>query len=495
MRPVLPAFSRGSSPVLDTASSPVLGTTLCLCLLGPLLLATPPKGPQPPLTQDAEAQDGASSRPATQPEATPYRSLFDGKTLKGWTTRGGRYDGNAVWTVEDGALTGREGKKHAGGLIYTDRRFRSFDLELEAKIDYPFDSGIFLHMTKEAKGLQITLDYRPGGEVGGIYSEGWLQHNPEGAARFKRDAWNKLRVRCTGTTPKVIVWLNGKVLTRFEQKRNAKGFTNVGLIGLQVHGNRNDPRKHAARFRKIRIRELPCVDDRLFDVDERGQLHAKPTAKKMGWRNLLAGGLLDWESIGGKTREPRDGYLFEKGVLSFPRKGPGGYLRTKEDFRDFELRLDFKLAFMCNSGLFLRGDRKGGNPAYSGCEIQILDDLNWETTTKTKLKKWQFTGSLYGSTPPAIKDALRRPGAWNSYEVRYVGKRLSVRLNGLLLYDVDTHAAPGNPPFAKRAKTGFIGLQRHAPAQVRDAIYASFRNIWVRKVEAKAKELEEGKGN
>ena len=41
---------------------------------------------------------------------------------------------------------------------------------------------------------------------------------------------------------------------------------------------------------------------------------------------------------------------------------------------------------MANSGLFLRGNRAGGNPAYSGCEIQILDDHNWEKVSEKALR-------------------------------------------------------------------------------------------------------------
>ena len=35
-----------------------------------------------------------------------WSELFDGRTLDGWVTKGGRYDGNARWTVEDGAIVG-----------------------------------------------------------------------------------------------------------------------------------------------------------------------------------------------------------------------------------------------------------------------------------------------------------------------------------------------------------------------------------------------------
>src|SRR4030095_1182860 len=102
-----------------------------------------------------------------------------------------------------------------------------------------------------------------------------------------------------------------------------------------------------------------------------------------------------------------------------------GELLSREDFRDFRLRLDFRIARMANSGLFLRAARDGSNPAFSGCEVQILDDFDWESVTGTKLKPWQFTGSLYGSVPPGDRGALRALGEWNTYEVLYQGARLA----------------------------------------------------------------------
>jgi hypothetical protein len=84
--------------------------------------------------------------------------LFDGQSLRGWVTRGGRYDGNARWSVEDGCIVGRQGPGGEGGLLYTEKRYTSFEFSLEVKLDYPFDSGVFLRMAPEGKGAQVTLD-------------------------------------------------------------------------------------------------------------------------------------------------------------------------------------------------------------------------------------------------------------------------------------------------------------------------------------------------
>ena len=295
--------------------------------------------------------------------ASGFVPIFDGATLRGWVTRGGRYDGNARWSVEDGCIVGRQGPGGEGGLLYTEKRYTSFELCLEAKLDYPFDSGVFLRMAPEGKGAQVTLDWREDGEIGAVYSDGFLAHNPDGAARFRRDEWNELRVRCTGFDLRIQAWLNGTELVDHELPAGSPGYAPTGLIGLQVHGERGDT--GAARFRNLRLRELPLFGAELLRSDAGGALALTPRAEEQGWKALLgtAGedALAAWQVEGEKDR-----YRVEGGVLSFLAQGAGGHIFTREDFRDFRLRLDFRIAKMANSGLFLRAARDGSNPAFSG---------------------------------------------------------------------------------------------------------------------------------
>ncbi len=407
-----------------------------------------------------------------EPGFTP---LFDGTSLAGWVTTGGRYDGAARWTIEEGCLVGRQGENGEGGLLYTERRYTSFELRLEVRLDYPFDSGVFVRMAPADKGAQVTLDWREGGEIGAIYSDGFLQHNEQGAARFRRDAWNDVRVRCTGFDMRLEVWLNGDKLTDFELPPDSPGFAPSGLIGLQVHGERGDT--GAARFRNLRVKELPLLGEELFAETASGLLALTEHGARLGWKPLFDGSSLEGWQIEG---EP-DRYRAAEGVLAFLARGGGGHLATREDFGDFLLRLDFRPARMANSGLFLRAARDGSNPAFSGCELQILDDFDWEQVTGTKLAPWQFSGSLYGALAPGEK-ALRPIGEWNTYEVLYRGQRLAVALNGRTLYDVDTHTlAPENgKPFAERAPRGFIGLQHHGAEGVEGEVVVEFRNLFVR---------------
>lgn len=413
--------------------------------------------------------------PAVRPEPV---SIFDGRSLAGWVTRGGRYDGHADWTVEEGAIVGRQSAKREGGLLYTDRPYTDFVLTLECRLDWPFDSGVFLRMAPNGKGLQITLDQREGGEIGAIYADGFLQHNPRGAELWKRGDWNALEIRSSGAGSRIVAQLNGAPLLEFTLAPDAEGYAPTGLIGLQVHGERDDPAANACRFRNLRIVELAPTETEPFRANPAGVLERTPWGVAQGWRSLFDGRSLDgWRPVGGTS-----GFAVTDGAIALQTRGDSAHLATGEDFADFALRLDFKIAEMTNSGLFLRGDRAGGDPAWTGCEVQILDDFHWEERTHSKLEPWQFTGSLYGSVAPA-QHALKPLGEWNTYEIEYAGPRVRTVLNEVLLYDVDTRSVrvpTDRPAFEKRARTGFIGLQRHAPEGVRGDAYAWFRNIWVR---------------
>ena len=407
-------------------------------------------------------------------EEPGFVPIFDGSSLEGWVTRGGRYDGDATWSVEEGCIVGRQGPNGEGGLLYTERLYSGFEVRLEVKLDHPFDSGLFVRMAPEGKGAQVTLDWREGGEVGAIYSDGFLQHNEEGASRFRRDAWNDLRVRCTGFDMRLEVWLNGSKVTDFELPPDSPGYAPVGRIGLQVHGERGD--SGAARFRNLRVRELPLFGQEVFTDKADGLLEVTPFGQRLGWRPLFDGRSLEgWEVEGDADR-----FRAADGILSFLARGGGGHLFTREDFTDFRLRLDFRTSRMANSGVFLRAARDGSNPAFSGCEVQILDDFDWESVTGTVLKPWQFTGSLYGAVP-GERTALRPIGQWNTFEILYRAKRLAVALNGRTLYDVDTAALvpESGEPFAERAPTGFIGLQHHGSENVTDEVLVAFRNLFV----------------
>jgi hypothetical protein len=436
--------------------------------MGPLVLSLAVVAP---LAQDAGA---AAAQPAAVPR-TGAVALFDGKTLAGWTTAGGRYDGPARWTVEDGCLVGRTTEAGEGGLIYTDRCYHSFDLELSVQMDWPFDSGVFLRMLPPAsgrKGLQVTLDHRPGGEIVAVYADGLLEHNEAGAVHYRRGEWNRVRVRAAGGARcHVQAWVNGQQVTDYRLPADAAGFAESGRIGLQVHGG--EPSRSAVRFKDLVVRELPVFDSAEFAIDERSEL--RPLRDFLP---LFAGGGLE------AFEQPvPDGFVVRDRLLALLAGHGARALHTRADFADFELRLDFALAPGADTGLLVRAAR-GPDGARSGCEVEIRDDHQPASETDAASGGHVLTGSVRGAPPPAVRDALYPAGCWNTLEVLLQGPRLRTRLNGFTLHDVqlDGLVAEAGQPSGARARTGFLAIAGGSGLAA-GGVCAWFKNVFVRRLE------------
>lgn len=168
--------------------------------------------------------------------------------------------------------------------------------------------------------------------------------------------------------------------------------------------------------------------------------------------------LTGWEMIDAQTWSAKDGILYVA-------QGGGGWLKSTKQYKDFILELEYKLEKGGNSGVFLRALREG-NPAFSGMEIQILDDHGKEPTIHS-------TGSLYDAVAPLV-NASKPAGEWNKYRISLKGNRLKARLNGKDILDTNLADPELNArmaddrKFDKRAQVGFIGLQAYGnPVQFR----------------------------
>jgi hypothetical protein len=275
-----------------------------------------------------------------------FAPLFDGVSLTGWRiiprTYGCLYPGGprvlevltdfppdyneqasahpAAWTVEDGAIVGRQDPPGSGwgGYLITDRAFGDFELRLDANPDWPADTGVMVRRRRDSwEGLQVLIDHRQSGSIGGFYGNGiGAFHVVPFALDAARDAagkaiglrgddpatsvepftaakramltrsadletflgtwrfgdWNEFRIRCVGGLPLVTVWINDLLVAEVDlailQAPNfAPGAVSEllgsgGHIALEVHDN--DPMLgegrwgHGARcrWRNIRLREL-----------------------------------------------------------------------------------------------------------------------------------------------------------------------------------------------------------------------------------------------
>lgn len=166
------------------------------------------------------------------------------------------------------------------------------------------------------------------------------------------------------------------------------------------------------------------------------------------------------------------GYAVEDGAIVCRR---GGNLFTEKEYADFVLRLEFKVPPGGNNGVGIRTPLQR-NPAYSGMEIQVLDD---DHPMYNNLKTYQFHGSVYGVVP-AKRGHLRPAGEWNCQEIRAEGSRIRVTLNGQVIVDADLaeiekpyldgHEHPG-----LLNKKGYIGFLGHGSP-------VEFRNIRVKEL-------------
>ena len=356
-------------------------------------------------------------------------SLFDGKSLDGWTTTGGRYDGRARWSVEDGAIVGRTAEDGAGGLLYTNDAHTAFDLELDVKLDHPFDSGVFVRMVPPGggKGAQVTLDDRPGGEIGGVYADGFLAHEPDDVKPWKLDDWNHVRVRCTGFDMHLEAWINGQLVTDHRNARGAEGFAPSGLVGIQVHGGGAEQgHGGVARFRGLSLAPLPVF--------------GAPRDDHFGtWQPQLTKSLEGWDARGLRSREgeepvPTTGV--EGGVVTL-----FGSLESQAAYRDVALSFELR---MPEGGFFL----------------MRLRDVPMGP-------RWSPTLPILAATDdmgfgPGTPSAVIEPGAWTRVEVLMHDRRLALAIDGQTVFD-----RTGGGVLVKDVP-GPIALSCFAGAELRD---------------------------
>ena len=174
-----------------------------------------------------------------------------------------------------------------------------------------------------------------------------------------------------------------------------------------------------------------------------------------------------WE--GGDNWTIENGYAIDQGNI-----------RTKEEFGDCQLHLEFAAPEEVKGS----GQGRGNSGVYlmGRYEVQILDSYDNETYYDGQC------GSIYKQHPPLV-NACRKPGEWQTYDIIFTAPRfnddrtvkspgyVTVLHNGVLIQNHfellgDTKwDAP--PSYSKHPERGPISLQFHGNP-------VRFRNIWIR---------------
>lgn len=342
------------------------------------------------------------------------RDLFNGRNLDGWQVT------ECDVVIEAGALV----LKGGNGFVRSDHRYGDFTLELDwrARQEKDYDSGIYFRAELPMgtrpwpTRYQVNLLQGAEGNVGNL-------PGATSTGLIKAGQWNHFKLTVVG--PKAALEINGKPAWQVESIEPASGY-----IGFQAEV----PKGGQFEFKNIRLTEH-------------------------GYRSLFNGqDLAQWE---GATTDASACWKVEDGLLLCTgQKGP--WLRSREQYGDFNLRLEYKLKPGGNSGVFVHvpkdGDHRGsenngGKP--SGVEIQILDDAS---DRYKDIKPYQFSGSVY-AIAPADPRVSKEAGEWNTLEINCSGPSYRITHNGRVVVDA---TAEKFPELTRREQKGYLGLQNHS---------------------------------
>ena len=204
--------------------------------------------------------------------AKKFVSIFDGKTLEGWTQK----NGTATYVVKDGAILGTTKEGSPNSFLCSNKLYGNFDLQFEVKlINNELNSGVQIRSQtkdlndKEKKrgdkfgrvnGPQVEIEATrdKGAESGYIYGEacgGWMtpKDKLKPHKHFKDGKWNKYRVLAEGA--RIQTWINGNQVSDLVDKEKLKTHPK-GFIGLQVHGVRKGSGPYSVTWRNIKVREI-----------------------------------------------------------------------------------------------------------------------------------------------------------------------------------------------------------------------------------------------
>ncbi len=203
-----------------------------------------------------------------------FVSIFDGKTLQGWHISRTTHQGTTLGcNVKDSAIVISQNPFGQGGVLLSDKKYKNFDLYLEAKVDSMTNGGIFIRSSESGIAYQVEIDENSGG-TGNLLGERMPVSKSAVAEQrakvWKANDWNSFRIRMTGDTPHITLWINDVQMWDVQQPKNdfIAGAT-TGMIGLQSHwtalyspasGEWNGLTLWAPgavhRFRNIAIKEL-----------------------------------------------------------------------------------------------------------------------------------------------------------------------------------------------------------------------------------------------
>lgn len=357
-----------------------------------------------------------------------WRSLFDGKTLKGWH----QLNGKAQYEVVNGTITGTTVTREPNSFLATNEEYGDFILELELKVGN-MNSGVQFRSLSDAgnngkvRGYQAEIDPSERAWSGGIFDEGrrgWMyqtEMNPAAKKAFVKTGWNKYRIEAIGSV--IRTWVNDIPVAYMVDDMTPKGF-----IALQVHGVKERAGGAQIQWRNISIQTGTAMRPRPLDLSvpvANYMLNTiSPLEQAQGFSLLFNGkDLTGWRAVSKQT-PPEKGWEVENGQLHImPADSAAdnkfGDLLSVKQYKAFELNFDFKLTEGANSGVkyfVVVPERPSG--AGLGLEYQLLDDER-HPDAKKGTEGNRSMSSLYDLIPADKLDPRhqKKVGEWNQGKI------------------------------------------------------------------------------
>ena len=157
-----------------------------------------------------------------------WKSMFNGKNLKGWTIRG-----KAEWKVENGILIGQG----ANGHIYAEPELTDLEVKGTFRISDQgggSNSGLYFRSYPPAdnpdgypRGYEAQICHIQDAHTGWL----WKPGTPTGKASkmiTRDDEWFDMRVQAIGS--KIKIWVNEELVMEYEDDEYKQGF-----FAIQCH--------------------------------------------------------------------------------------------------------------------------------------------------------------------------------------------------------------------------------------------------------------------
>lgn len=426
-----------------------------------------------------------------------WRYIFNGKNLKGWT----KLNGGAEYVVENGAITGITKTGTQNTFLAYKEDLSDFILEFEFMVDDALNSGVQFRSASipsyaegRVHGYQYEIDPSPRAWSAGIYDEardGWLYaiQNENSKRAFRHGEWNYARIEAVGN--RIRTWLNGIPCANLVDERSSHGF-----IALQVHAISSEEQAgKKVSWRRIRI----CTEniDKELWSEEAGAAEVSRLENKLSDKEIAEGWELLWD---GETTEgwrgarldgfPEKGWTIENGILKVHKADGGestngGDIVTVKKYRNFELKVDFKITPGANSGIkyFVDTELNQGEGSSIGCEFQILDD-NLHPDAKAGVNGNRKLASLYDLIPAPDNKGYRAE-VFNTAVIKVNGNHVEHWLNEtkVVEYERNTQMWKALVDYSKykiwpgfgTAEEGHILLQDHG-----DEVW--FKNIKIKEL-------------